>query len=237
MSEEGFARTLLEIESRAFQQSGMPMPGWVFYDCGLIPGIVTGFAYRTEKLPESIKAILGESLLQTVWTPLSLFIAIPCANKKEWVAHNLSSINALLPKEERYYGLGFLTKAFGLWYENINQLCGMTQWMSPALKLHSYYGDFELLTAYTPVHSHPHTMTYRCKLDFDSWKRFFERSEDGEFDTKFRAEPGLILNPKDRDSLIHLQHLIENEKGPYYLKPDEVRFGEIGDELQIYRKR
>lgn len=236
MREEGFARIILEIESRAFQQSGMPMPGWVFYDCGLIPGIVTGFAYRTEKLPESIKAVLGETLLNTVWTPLSLFIAIPCGNKKEWVAHNLSSINALLHKEDRYYGLGFLTKAFGLWYSNIKQLCGMTQWQSPALKLHANYGDFEILTSYTPVHSHPHTLTYRCALNFESWERFFKKEKEQSFSSRFEKVEGLIVNPMDRESLIHLQSLIEAEHGPYFLKPDEIRWGNIGDELEIYKK-
>ncbi len=235
MKEEGFARIILEIESRAFQQSGMPMPGWVFYDCGLIPGIVTGFAYRTSKLSESIRKVLGESLLQTEWTPLSLFIAIPCGNKKEWVAHNLSSINALLPKEDRFYGLGFLSKSFGLWYSNIKQLCGMTQWVSPALKLHVNYGDFEILTSYTPVHSHPQTLTYRCALNFKAWERFFDKTADETFGDRFEAIEGLSINPTDRESLIKVQSLVEDDKGPFYLKPDQIRNGNIGDTLNIYK--
>lgn len=237
MKEAGFAKIIMEIESRAFQQSGMPMPGWVFYDCGLIPGIVTGFAYRTSKLPESVRAVLGESLLTTEWTPLSLFIAIPCGNKKEWVAHNLSSINALLPKEDRFYGLGFLSKSFGLWYSNIKQVCGMTQWQSPALKLHVNYGDFELLTAFTPVHSHPQTLTYRCALKFEAWKRFFDKSSDDTFEERFEAQKELSVSPTDRESLIGLQNLIETEQGPFYLKPDQIRNGQIGDVLNLYKTK
>lgn len=237
MKEEGFARIILEIEGRAFQQSGMPMPGWVFFDCGLIPGVVAGFAYRTSKLPLFLKQILGETLLTTEWTPLSLFIAIPCANKKEWVAHNLSSINSLIAeKENRFYGLGFLSKAFGLWYSNIEQLCGMTQWESPALKLHSNYGDFELITAYTPVHSHPRTLTYRCQLNFESWKRFFKREKDPNFDSKF-IEAEFDVNPKDRGSLMSFQNSIELEKGPFYLCPNELRYGDLTQPLKVYRKR
>lgn len=237
MKEENFARTILEIEGRAFQQSGMPMPGWVFFDCGLIPGIVSGFCYKTDKLPETIKTVLGSNFLNTVWTPLSLFIAIPCGNQKEWVAHNLSSINALLPKEERFYGLGFLSKAFGLWYANIDQLCGMTQWQSPALKLHVNYGDFSLLTAYTPVHSHPQTLTYRCKLDFQAWERFFTKEKDASFDERFNQIEKAYVNPKDRESLIWLQKEIENDKGPFYLKPDEIRNVSLADELNLYTKK
>ena len=49
------------------------------------------------------------------WTPLSLFITIPSMGPDgEWVAHNLCSANCLLPKEDRFYGLGFLSK--GLWF-------------------------------------------------------------------------------------------------------------------------
>ena len=212
------------------------MPGWVFYDCGLIPGIVTGFAYRTSKLPAAVKYTLGGAPLKTEWTPLSLFIAIPCGNKKEWVAHNLSSINALLPKEERFYGLGFLSKSFGLWYSNIKQICGMTQWMSPALKLHVNYGDFEILTSYTPVHSHPHTLTYRCALNFEAWKRFFDKTADATFDSRFSKSSDLEVNPRDRDSLIKLQQIIEESGQSYFLKPDQIRNQSIGDVLSTYNR-
>ncbi len=236
MKEEAFARLILKVESQAFQQSGMEMPGWVFYDCALIPGIVAGFAYRTSKLPESIRKVLGEELLTTEWTPLSVFIAIPCGNKKEWVAHNLSSINALIPKEDRMYGLGFLSKSFGLWYANIKQICGMTQWSSPALKLHVNYGDFELLTAYTPVHSYPETLTYRCALSFNSWKRFFDKTEDKAFSSRFDIENNLAIDASEVETMKRLQVAMEEEKGPYHLKPDEVRLRKKGDVLNIYKK-
>jgi len=235
MKEEGFAKLIMEIEGRAFNQSGMPMPGWVFYDCGLIPGIVTGFAYRTSKLPDAIKYTLGGSRLDTEWTPLSLFIAIPCGNKKEWVAHNLTSINALLPRDERFYGLGFLSKSFGLWYANIKQICGMTQWTSPALKLHVNYGDFEVLTAYTPVHSHPDTLTYRCALKFEAWKRFFDKTEDSDFSKRFSQNYDLNINTSDRESLIKFQQKIEGDDLSYFLKPDQIRHGVIGDVLNTFK--
>ncbi len=235
MKEEKFSKIILEIESRVFHQSGMPMPGWVFYDCGLMPGIVTGFAYKTSKLPKSIQSILSKDLLKTDWTPLSLFIAIPCGNQKEWIAHNLSSINALLPKKNRLYGLGFLSKSFGLWYSNIKQICGMTQWQSQALKLHVNYGNFEILTAYTPIHSHPQTLTYRCTLNFNAWERFFNKTKDSTFTEKFEPISGLTINPTDQDSLINIQSLIEKSKESFYLKPDQIKNAHSKDVLNIYK--
>jgi len=238
MTEEHFGKLILELEGRAFHQSGMPMPGWVFYDCGLIPGVVAGFAYKTSALPEAIKKTFGESLLKTDWTPISLFIAIPCVNKNEWVAHNLSSINALLPnKEDRFYGLGFLTKAFGLWYENIEKLCGMTQWESPALKLHANYGDFEVLTAYTPIHSHAKTMTYRCGLDFNSWERFFSKEENPEFLGQHKVVEDFSLIPTDRNSLVEFQKKIESSDKAYYLRACQIRKGILRDPVDIYQKK
>ncbi len=236
MKEKDFTKIILEIESRVFHQSGMPMPGWVFYDCGLIPGIVTGFAHKTSQLPKSIKAILNKDLLKTEWTPLSLFIAIPCGNKKEWVAHNLSSINNLLSKKNRFYGLGFLSKCFGLWYSNIKQICGMTQWQSPALKLHVNYGNFEILTSYTPIHSHPQTLTYRCSLNFNSWKRFFDKTTDGNFSKKFELVNKLKINPTDQKSLIKTQSFLEKNDESFYLRPDQIKNANVGDVLNIYKR-
>ena len=192
----------------------------------------------TEKLSEVIKNIFGENLLKTDWTPLSLFIAIPCVNKNEWVAHNLSSINALLPnKEDRFYGLGFLTKAFGLWYENIEKLCGMTQWESPALRLHASYGNFEVLTAYTPIHSHAKTMTYRCSLDFKAWERFFKKEEDSKFSHRYEKINNFSLVPTDQKSLVDFQRRIEETGEAYYLKSDQIRRGILDCPVDVYREK
>ena len=237
MTEEHFGKLILELDRLAFKKSDMPMPGWVFYDCGLIPGVVSGFAYRTEKLPESLKKVFSPELLKTDWTPISLFIAIPCVNRNEWVAHNLTSINSLVEKkEDKLYGLGFLSKAFGLWYENIEKLCGMTQWVSPALKLHANYGDFEVLTAYTPVHSHAETMTYRCSLSFEAWQRFFLKTKNPNFLKENEAIKDFTLDVKNTESLKTLQKRIESTDVKYFLKPDQVRQGVEDEPLSIYQR-
>ena len=172
-----FSNALLNMESKAFETSSMPMPRWVFYDCAVMPGFISGFARRTETLPASIRNFLGEQNLHGEWTPVSMFIVIPTMVENEWVAHNLSSINALIPKEDRLYGLGFLSKAFGLAYANIEVCCGVTQWNSHALRLHSHYGIVEILTAYTPAHTYPNSLTYRLQVDPSEWVRFFSGEE------------------------------------------------------------
>ncbi|MDB2426236.1 hypothetical protein N9W41_01690 [bacterium] len=230
-----FADALLNMETRAFEHSDMAMPRWVFYDCGVLPGLITGFALRTETLPQSIRTILGNENLKGEWTPVSMFIIIPTMVKGEWVAHNLSSINSMIPKEDRMHGLGFLSKAFGLAYGNINVCVGMTQWHSPALRLHSYYGNMEILTAYTPAHTYANTITYRVSVDPEHWKCFFTGDSPGDFEDKF-VKTDYILDPYDEASQVSLHRRIEYCEGPFYLSSKQIKGNKPGSKLSIYKK-
>lgn len=235
MDEVGFANEILYLESHAFGPKGLQMPRWVFYDCSIVPGFVAGFVARRASLPKPVSKSLnlhGSS----EWTPVSLFIIIPTMKEGEWVAHNLSSANTLVDKDYRYYGLGFLSKCFGLWYANVETCCGMTQWKSPALRLHAQYGNFEILTAFTPVHDYPRTLTYRLRVDPRFWPRFFTKQEemglqDHLVDTK------LTVNPSDDSSLRALQQKLEKGDERYFLKSAEILNRPLGSELSVYKLR
>lgn len=248
MDQLEFANGILKLEEKAFGPSGMVMPRWVFYDCALVPGFVAGFAYRTSALPPAIRAALmpeaqgaGASLAAErpteEWTPLSLFIIIPTMSADgEWVAHNLCSINSLLDRKNQFYGIGFLSKAFGLWYANVKTCCGMTQWTSPSIRLHSHYGDFEVLTAYTPVHSYAKTLTYRVKVDPQAWPAFFTKETRPGFTERYE-KTGFLVDPTDEMSLISFQRRLERGEGPYFLDGAETLAKPLTDPLLIYRKR
>lgn len=229
-----FSNALLNMEARAFQHNGMGMPRWVFFDCAIMPGFISGFAHRTETLPEPIIKHVGPENLLGEWTPISMFIVIPTMVKGEWVAHNLSSVNSLIPRDERFYGLGFLSKAFGLAYANIDICCGMTQWGSPALKLHSHYGFIELLTAYTPAHTYASTLTYRLKVNPAEWVRFFTKEESDEFIEKYE-KTGLKIHPGHVESQLQVQRRIEQGEGPFYLNAAQVRVQKTSQELDLYQ--
>lgn len=236
MEEVGFGNQILQLEAQAFGPSNMAMPRWVFFDCAVTPGFVAGFAIKTDSLdPETRKLLKLKDYHE--WTPLSLFIIIPTMSREgEWVAHNLCSVNALLPKEKGYYGLGFLSKAFGLWYANVNICCGFTQWGNAAIKLHSYYGPFQVLTAYTPLHSYARTLTYRVKVTPEMWPNFFSKKPLEQFSKNF-SESGDSIDPKDDNSLIHLQQSLESGKGPFYLNSQEILSKDVGDPLGLYVPR
>ena len=233
MDQVSFGNQILQVEAQAFGPSNMAMPRWVFFDCAVTPGFVAGFAMKTEAMDKNVRKMLN---LQDEheWTPLSLFIIIPTMSRDgEWVAHNLCSINSLLPKDNRYYGLGFLSKAFGLWYANVNICCGFTQWGNAAIKLHSYYGPFQILTAYTPLHSFARTLTYRVKVTPEMWPHFFSKTSLKQFEDKFQASENTV-DPKDDQSLIDLQRALEAKKGPYFLNSEEILNKGVGAPLTLY---
>ena len=251
MDQVEFANRIMSLEARAFGPSGMAMPRWVFYDCAIVPGFVAGFAARASSLSEAARAALfpepefamsaegHEPRLDANedWVPLSLFIIIPTMSAGgEWVAHNLCSVNSLLPKEQRYHGIGFLSKAFGLWYANVRACCGMTQWTSPAVRLHAHYGDFEVLTAYTPVHSYARTLTYRVEVDPSAWPQFFKKREGRVFGHLYEPA-GFNVDPRDESNLIAFQKRLERREGPFYIDGEETLVREPGEPLTIYKKR
>jgi hypothetical protein len=259
IAEVNFADRMYSMEERAFGPSNMAMPRWVFYDCAVIPGFVAGFAARPSALSKEVRALLdpkkfpatgspifkstsaqsyiAHSLDDMDWVPLSLFIIIPTMHKGEWVAHNLCSVNSLLPnKEDQFYGLGFLSKAFGLWYANVEQCSGMTQWGSPALKLHSHFGHLEVIGSYAPVHSHAKTVTYRAQVNTTCWEQFFTREQDLAFLENY-GPSALTINPKDETSMIDVQKRLENEEGPFYLNAMEIAAKNLDESLTIYKPK
>ncbi len=235
MHEVGFADQILRLEGRAFQASNMPMPRWVFYDCAIMPGFVAGYAmHRSKATPEMLEILQPSPSCE--WLPVSLFIIIPTMSAKEWVAHNLCSINSLIPSSQQVYGLGFLTKAFGLWYANVEVLCGITQWGSPAMRLHTHYGDFEVLTAYTPVHSYARTLTYRMVTDAREWKRFFTHEGTPEFEQRYE-DAGFTVDPKEDKSMIAFQRRLEAKGARYYLNARQLRAEKLDAVLNVYQRK
>lgn len=251
-----FADRIYSIEERAFGPSNMAMPRWVFYDCGVIPGFVAGFAARPSALTPAMRKALDPSLFpastttvktskvltevksidEMEWVPLSLFIIIPTMHKGEWVAHNLCSVNSLVEKEDQLYGLGFLSKAFGLWYANVEQCTGMTQWGSPALKLHSNYGHLEVIGAYAPVHSHAKTVTYRVEVNTNCWEKFFTKELDLSFLENYGPTED-VIDPTSEDSMFSFQQKIEKHQGPFYLSAGEIADKKLDEKLKIYKQK
>jgi hypothetical protein len=157
------ARPLLELlvrlDALTFGPQGMPMPRWMFVEGAGLPGAIVGLG-RRGPAPALLDAPAGYAGV----VPLAMYIAVPAFEPGTWVGHNLASLAARVGDGE-LRGLGAHTKAVALRVLRARTQLGVTQWGNPALRLHARLGPLELLSAWTPAHSDPATLTYRVSVD------------------------------------------------------------------------
>jgi hypothetical protein len=165
---------LHRLDAVSFGDQEMLMPRWVLFDCGEFPGIVYGFGRRARDLPERVRRHYGVLDRDDVFVPLSMWVAIRCAEEGAWFGHNLSSANLLLEGDDRLPGLATLTKALGIAVTRARRQYGATQWDSESIGVHLRFGEMHLLSAYTPAHTHPETLSYRIDVDPERLARCLE---------------------------------------------------------------
>lgn len=166
-----FLSMLQLLDKLTFGPFGMEMPSWVFYDCAVMPGAVFGMAIRAHKLEEWAREAMGVPPEYDGLVPVSQFIAIPMlagfAHQAQvshtWLLYTLESLNQVSPGIAPA-GILKLTLALGLQVFPIQTLYGTTQWRSPKLKIYADLGPLELVTAYTPAHSLPRTLSFKIQL-------------------------------------------------------------------------
>ncbi|MEM9696590.1 MAG: hypothetical protein AAGA56_28875 [Myxococcota bacterium] len=156
---------LHRLDAMTFGDQDMLMPRWVLFDCGEFPGLVFGFGCPADKLPEYARVAYQVEARPDTFVPLSMWVAIRCAEEGAWFGHNLSSANVMLRAEDRLPGLAILTKALGVVTSRATLQYGATQWSSGSIGLHLRLGEMELLSAYTPAHTHPETLSYRIEVN------------------------------------------------------------------------
>ncbi len=169
-----FLAMLRLLDQLTFGPFGMEMPPWVFYDCAVMPGAVFGLAIRAAELePWALEAVRVPPGYQGL-VPISQFIAIPMLEgfadaapdepPSSWLLYTCESINQVSPGFGPAGALR-LTLALGLQVFPIRRLVGTCQWRSEKLSAYADLGPLELLTAYTPGHSLPRTLSYRIDVD------------------------------------------------------------------------
>ncbi len=162
---------LHHLDAFSFGGQEMLMPRWVLFDCGEFPGIVFGFGRPARELGPALRAAyhVESAADDDVYVPLSMWVAIRCAEDGAWFGHNLSSCNyapRVAAAGEALPGLGTVTKAYGVCVAKATKQYGATQWASNSLALHLSLGDMVLLNAFTPAHTHEESFTYRIDVDW-----------------------------------------------------------------------
>jgi hypothetical protein len=156
---------LHRLDEITFGDQGMLMPRWVMFDCGEFPGIVFGFGCRAKQLPDYAREAYQVVDRDDQFVPLSMWVAIRCAEDGAWFGHNLSSGNVILRGEDALSGLAIITKIFGVRVTGAVRQYGATQWQSKSIGLHTRLGELQVLSAYTPAHTHPETFAYLIDVE------------------------------------------------------------------------
>lgn len=191
LQSQNFIEKIYKVDELSFGGQSMGMDKWVFLNCSVMPGFAFGYGIDAARLSDKDQAFLNAS----GFTPLSLYIAIPTLKDNIWLGHNLSSLNGKL--ELDLSGLGLLTKLSAMNLFGIKKLQGATQWNSVAIKIHSKIAPMKLLSAYTPIHTHPNTLCYLQEVE-EYQSQLVQSSK--------REQKNFIVGP---DSLLKLQAEIE----------------------------
>ena len=219
---ETFLDLLQRLDALTFGNEGMPMDKWVFYDCAELPGFIYGFAAPAGELTASERRLFGLEAGYDGPVPLSMYIAIPMVEEGAWFGHNLASLGRTFPERRLQY-LGTITKAIALKAFRVERFLGATQWRSKALYIHTKFGPLDLLTAYTPAHSMPETLTYAFDVTEASL-----RAAAGDPDVVLTfPEPTMELDAADEEGMKALQREIEEGARFLLCGPPAVREGHV----------
>lgn len=156
-------RLAQHLDDLTFGPLGLHMPGWVFYDCAVMPGAIFGFGASADQLKPWVRRVMGVADDYDGLVPLSLFIAIAMLPNGAWLVYSLTTLNLVAPGST-YEGLLRETLAAGLALLPIGQLYATVQWRSPTLPHYTALGPLEVLTAWTPAHDIPSTLTFRVPI-------------------------------------------------------------------------
>ena len=159
-----FIQLVKHLDELAYGPVGFSMPDWVFYDCAVMPGAVFGFARRAADVPLWVRRVLGVPADHDGLVPMSMFTAIPMVGREAALVYTLCSINQVAAGAAPE-GLWRLTLAFGTRSLGFSRMVATTQWRSSQLGLYSGLGPLELITAWTPAHDNPATVTFSVTTD------------------------------------------------------------------------
>ena len=157
-----FLTLLQRLDEKNYGPVDMALPRWAFYDCGEVPGGLFGFARPVQRLPQSLRDAIGIQPGYRGLVPLSMLLAIPMLRPGEWHVYGLCSVDEAAA--EALQGLRLVTLAVGLTVLGVQRAYGAAQWRSSELAAHGRFAPLELLTAWTPAHSHPDTLTWRFEV-------------------------------------------------------------------------
>lgn len=201
-----FVQMVQRLDDLSFGPRGMRMPGWVFYDCGVMPGMVFGFGARPSEVRPWIRQVLEVPDDYEGLVPLTLFIAIAMLPDDAWLVNTLTGLNEVAPGATSQR-LVRNTLATGLSLLKVETLYATVQWRSRVFRHYTALGPLNVLTAWTPAHDIPSTLTFRVNIDNQCVQSLFHGSEEL---SPLAPPPNHVIDVDEADALRSLQKKVES---------------------------
>ena len=230
-----FVQLVQRLDDLSFGPRGMQMPGWVFYDCGVMPGMVFGFGARPAELRPWIRQVLEVPDDYEGIVPLTLFIAIAMLPENSWLIYTLTGLNEVAPGATSQR-LVRSTLATGLSLLNVENLYATVQWRSRVFRHYTALGPLNVLTAWTPAHDIPSTLTFRVDVTKERVRSLFHGSEEL---SPLAPAPNHVIDVDEPDALRSLQEVVQSGATVQVIAPPQnlgrytlglLNVQEVGDE-------
>ncbi|MBT5022511.1 hypothetical protein HOK51_00470 [Candidatus Woesearchaeota archaeon] len=195
-----FADLLNQLDGLAYGDKGLAMEKWVALDCGILPGAFIGLAKYANELNPELKEKFDLPQDYTGLIPLSEFCAIPTAQSGKWMMHTLATII-------QNKGVGTHTEALGFAICPATKMLVVAQYNnSSALKVHTKFGNLNLLAAITPSHTQTEmTFIYETPLPSQTeLKKILETNQP-----LTNPCPHFYLNAESLDEKNHIHEQIQ----------------------------
>ena len=160
-------------------------PRWAIYDCVEVPGGVIGLAVDARDASPTVRDALQIPTDYDGLVPVSVVNAVPMLGAHTWHVYGLGALE----------GDAAETLDLAIAVLDIQTIVGTTAWSSTDLGVHARLGPLELLTAWTPAHGNPATLTYRISCDGAALPK---------------VSPSTSIACNDCDALRDLQHSLES---------------------------
>ena len=213
-----FVSLVQKLDDLSFSPMGLEMPGWVFYDCGVMPGIVFGYGAKAEKIRPWIRRVLGVSPDYKGLVPLTLFIAISMLPRGAWLVNTLTGLDDVAPGAT-VEGIVKRTLAGGLFLLPVDDLYGTVQWRSRSLPRYTALGALDVLTAWTPAHDILSTLTFKVRLGPNAAAMLWHGTEGVNPEA---PAPNRVVDVDSRDDLQEVQGWVEEGASVQLVAPPNV---------------
>ena len=154
-----FCSILNRSNHKAFGgRDAMGMPRWVMLDCAILPSAVVGFMLPVDDTPDEILDKLDIDDDYEGYVPVSEYCGCPTME-----ADCISgfSLHSHLPGQ----GIATRTKALALAVYGARTQIGVTQFYSPAIRVHVRFGAMEMIMHRPSIHTYPEdSFVYRLEL-------------------------------------------------------------------------